>query len=162
MPFRALVGPADRFPAPRGGAPHSSRSAFALVGAWTAALLVGTSPSLGAAEEWSFIGARYQGMGGAGVAMVDDEHASYWNPGALAFKKTYGGAVTMGAQVAAEGSVLQDIDRVANFLDDLSDGEFDQLIDDLEAGNPIDPNQLATAIKRARFLALLPYTDQHK
>ncbi|MFK7897633.1 MAG: conjugal transfer protein TraF [Myxococcota bacterium] len=101
------------------------------------------------AEEWSFIGARYQGMGGAGVALVDDEHASYWNPGALAFGKTYGGSLTTGAQVAAEGTILQDIDRVANFLDDLGDGEFDQLVDDLEAGNPIDPDQLATAINLA-------------
>ncbi len=107
-----------------------------------------TAPEAGA-EEWSFIGARYQGMGGAGVAMVDDEHASYWNPGALAFNKTVGGALTAGAQVAAEGTVLKNIDRVANFLDDLSDGEFDQLIDDIEAGNAIDAGQLATVLNLA-------------
>ena len=36
-------------------------------------------------EEWRFPGPRYQGMGGAGVAVVNDAHATYWNPGALAF-----------------------------------------------------------------------------
>ena len=104
------------------------------------------------AEEWSFIGARYQGMGGTGVAIVDDEHASYWNPGALAFTRSYGVALPVGAQAAAEGSVLADIDRVANFLDDLGAGEFDQLISDLQLGIPLNPVQLTTAIELAAVL----------
>ena len=62
---------------------------------WLALLAILLAPSLALverarAEEWSFVGARYQGMGGAGVAVVDDEQASYWNPGALAFTKSYG------------------------------------------------------------------------
>jgi len=101
------------------------------------------------AEEWSFLGARYQGMGGTGVAVVNDEHASYWNPGALAFTQSYGVALPIGAQAAAEGSTLVDIDRVAQFLEDLNDGELDQLIDDFAMGNPLDPAQLATAIELA-------------
>lgn len=101
------------------------------------------------AEEWSFVGARYQGMGGAGVAVVDDEHAAYWNPGALAFTKSWGASLPVGAQVSAEGTVLADIDAVADFLDDLAGGELDQLIADIEAGNPLSPGQLGTAIELA-------------
>ncbi len=104
------------------------------------------APGAASAQEWAFVGARYQGMGGTGVAMVDDEHASYWNPGALAFTKSYGVALPVGAQVAATGSVIADIDRVANFLDGLAAGEFDQLLADVQAGNTLTSNQLATAI----------------
>lgn len=101
------------------------------------------------AEEWSFVGARYQGMGGAGVAVVDDEHASYWNPGALAFNKSYGVALPVGAYVSAEGSALEDVDRVSEYLDDLANGELDQLLDDLEAGNDLNPQQLGTVLRLA-------------
>lgn len=117
-----------------------------------AALALLIAPGLLAAREagaqaWSFVGARYQGMGGAGVAVVDDEHASYWNPGALAFTESYGVAVPAGVYAGAEGSTLSDIDRVSNVLDDLAGGEFDQLIDDLVAGNDLDPAQLGTALR---------------
>ena len=88
-------------------------------------------------------------MAGTGVAMVDDEHAAYWNPGALAFTQSYGVALPLGGQSAVEGSVITDIDRVASFIDDLGSGEFDQLVNDIEAGNPLTPDQLATAIDLA-------------
>ena len=108
--------------------------------------MAGLAPALARSEEWGFVGARYQGMGGAGVAVVDDEHAAYWNPGALAFTKSYGVAVPVGAQAAATGSTLADIDRVARFLDGLATGEFDQLLADAQAGNTLSSSQLATAV----------------
>ena len=119
---------------------------------WLALLAIVLLPGLtpverARAEEWYFIGARYQGMGGAGVAVVDDEQASYWNPGALAFTKSYGVAIPVGAYVSAEGSALSDIDRVSEFLDDLAGGELDQLLDDLAAGNDLNGQQLGTALR---------------
>ena len=119
---------------------------------WLALLAILLAPSLALverarAEEWSFVGARYQGMGGAGVAVVDDEQASYWNPGALAFTKSYGVALPVGAYASAEGSALSDIDRVSEYLDDLSNGELDQLLDDLAAGNDLNGQQLGTALR---------------
>ncbi|HPG26735.1 MAG TPA: conjugal transfer protein TraF [Myxococcota bacterium] len=110
------------------------------------------------AEEWSFVGARYQGMGGAGVAMVDDEHASYWNPGALAFTRSYGVALPVGAQVAAQGDVLSQVDRVTEFIDGLGGATYDQLVADLQAGNPLDATQLGTALDLAAVQ--LPALDQ--
>ena len=110
-------------------------------------LLLALSSASARAEEWSFMGARYQGMGGAGVAVVDDVHAPYWNPGALAFGGEQGVALPIGVQAAAEGTILRDIDEVSNFLDTLSSGELDTLIDDLAMGNPIDAAQRATALQ---------------
>lgn len=109
-------------------------------------------------EEWAFVGARYQGMGGAGVAVVDDEHAAYWNPGALAFTQSFGAALPVGGQASAEGTVIADIDAIAEFLDDLAGGELDQLIDDIEMGNPLTPDQLGTAIELAAVR--LPSLDE--
>lgn len=113
------------------------------------AILSGLVPGPASAEEWAFLGARYQGMGGAGVAVVDDEHASYWNPGALAFTPSYGASIPIGVQAAAEGSVLADVDRVARLIDELDAGAFDQLLADIEGGGSLDAAQLRTAIDLA-------------
>jgi hypothetical protein len=114
------------------------------------------SPSL--AEEWGFVGARYQGMGGAGVAMVDDEHASYWNPGALAFTRSYGAALPVSAQASAEGDVIAQADRVASFLDQLGDGEFDSLIDTIATGGTLSSSELSDGLALA--VGLLPGLDE--
>jgi len=111
--------------------------------------LVALSSAFATAEEWSFVGARYQGMGGAGVAVVDDEHASYWNPGALAFTESYGVALPVGGYMGAGGSTLADVDRVSDYLDDLGNGALDDLLDDLAAGNALDSDQLGTALRLA-------------
>ncbi|MEZ4330804.1 MAG: conjugal transfer protein TraF [Myxococcota bacterium] len=106
------------------------------------------APAAAPAEEWSFVGARYQGMGGAGVAVVDDEHASYWNPGALAFTPSgYGVSIPVGGYAGAQGSALSNIDRVADYVDEIDGGELDQLLSDLDAGNPITPALAGTALR---------------
>lgn len=111
-------------------------------------LVAACLPVASHAEQWSFVGARYQAMGGAGVAVVDDEHASYWNPGALAFTESYGVALPVGAYAAAQGSAISDVDRVAGYVDDLG-GDLDQILDDLDQGNALSPQQLGTALRLA-------------
>lgn len=47
-------------------------------------ILLVTTPSLSPAAQFSIVGPRALGMGGAGVAAVNDSTAVYWNPAALA------------------------------------------------------------------------------
>ena len=54
----------------------------AFMWAVAAALLLLPSPT--AAQTWSQVGERSQGMGGAFVAVADDASAIYWNPAGLA------------------------------------------------------------------------------
>lgn len=70
------------------------------------------------AEEWSFPGARYQAMGGAGVAVVNDGHAPYWNPGALAFEHSEGIELPFSLSAATIGDTLADADDLADFIDE--------------------------------------------
>jgi hypothetical protein len=64
------------------------------------------------AESWALLGARYQGMGGAGVATVDDAHATYWNPGALAFADGWSVMLPFSVQASSEGDAIETLDFV--------------------------------------------------
>ena len=71
------------------------------------------------AEEWSFPGARYQAMGGAGVAVVDDGYATHWNPGALAFEqRSVGFELPFSLSTETLGDALADADDIINFVND--------------------------------------------
>lgn len=107
------------------------------------------------AEPWMFLGARYQGMGGAGVAVVDDDKAAYWNPGSLGFDYDWEVGLTAAAQAAAEGDVLRDVDRVFEFVDDF---DFDGVLADMAAGNPLSNADLQDALTLAT--ELLPNLDK--
>jgi len=95
------------------------------------------------AEPWAFLGARYQGMGGAGVAVVDDDLAPYWNPGALGFEYSWGVGLNAAAQAAAEGGILRDADRVFQFVDDF---DIAAVTADMAAGNPLSNADLQEAL----------------
>lgn len=84
------------------------------------------------ATEWQFVGARYQGMGGAGVAVVDDSLALYWNPGALGFAIGRDIQVPFGASVSAEGNVMSEIDSLDALARDLAD-----IVDKVGNGDPL-------------------------
>jgi hypothetical protein len=65
------------------------------------------------ASPWSFVGARAQAMGGAGVAHVSDSTANYWNPANLAFQKGWG----VNLPVAAQGNIENDaLEKLSNLL----------------------------------------------
>jgi len=120
------------------GSGTSPARAIGLALCLTAAL---AAPASG--EEWAIIGARYQAMGGAGVATVDDSLASYWNPGALAFAKDYDVHLPVGFQASAEGGVLGDIDDVARFV---QDNDFDRILDKIRTGTTLNPAELRAAL----------------
>jgi len=69
--------------------------------------------------EWQIIGSRYHGMGGAGVAVVDDSLSLYWNPGALAFAEGRDFKLPFGVSVVAEGDIMTEIDELDLFARDL-------------------------------------------
>jgi hypothetical protein len=101
------------------------------------------------AEPWMLLGARYQGMGGAGVAVVDDDKAAYWNPGSLGFDHDWDVGLTAAAQAAAEGDILRDVDRVFEFVDDF---DIDGVVADMAAGNPLSNSDLQDALTLATEL----------
>ena len=69
------------------------------------------------AEEWIILGPRALGMGGAGVAAVDDVTASYWNPAALSRTRLLGVQLDFGVSIGAEGGILQEIDELYDTID---------------------------------------------
>jgi len=86
-------------------------------------------------EEWTFPGARYQGMGGAGVAVVNDSHASYWNPGALAFKQAASGVeLPFSFSTETLGDILADADTIADFI---NDNTLAAVFTKVQAGTPL-------------------------
>lgn len=90
------------------------------------ALLLASSAS---ADTWGFVGAKYQAMGGTGVAFADDSTATYWNPANLGLKKAsdFQLPATFGANIENKAleSLTDLIDRgsdAASALGDLDSG----------------------------------------
>ncbi|MBC8340693.1 MAG: conjugal transfer protein TraF [Proteobacteria bacterium] len=104
-----------------------------------ASLLVCLIPGSGSAGEWTFVGARYQGMGGAGVATVNDSLSPYWNPAALAMAQSYDGVLNMDIMASIEGDVLEVIDNLED-----SQAEVDAAIDRLGLGGELTDEDVDT------------------
>lgn len=85
------------------------------------ALFVGGVVAPASAGEWTLVGSRYQGMGGAGVASVNDAFASYWNPAALAMAQSYDAQINLDFQAAVEGDLLDTLDSIDGLNDDVGD-----------------------------------------
>jgi hypothetical protein len=68
------------------------------------------------AEEWTTMGPRAMGMGGAGVALSQGPLASYWNPAALgrATENAYGFTLPVGVHAALTGPVLAGVKDLQN------------------------------------------------
>ena len=119
------------------------------VPAFAAALLLAVAvavPASSAAEEWRFPGARYQAMGGAGVAVVNDAHAAYWNPGALAFNHSTGVEFPFALSTAALGDALADADAIADFI---AQNGFAGVLAKMQTGVPLTPAELQDALSIA-------------
>ena len=72
----------------------------------------------GMATEWQVLGARAQGMGGAGVALPNGAESAYWNPAGLGEPDNKSGVqVPFGAHVGVTGSAVagaRDLNNVIN------------------------------------------------
>ncbi len=120
------------------------------------ALLGMGSSRVAEGSEWQFIGSRYQGMGGAGVAVVDDSLALYWNPGALAFTKGRDLQLALGASVSAEGNVMREIDALDAFARDLR-----TIRGKVANGDPLTPSDKATLLQLvAKDIPLFSQDDE--
>ncbi|MDX6770807.1 MAG: conjugal transfer protein TraF [Elusimicrobiota bacterium] len=80
------------------------------------AVLLAVSPAH--AVEWTVLGARAQGMGGAGVAVPQGPADNYWNPANLGHAESKSGfSLPVGAHFGITGTVLEganDLDEIAN------------------------------------------------
>jgi hypothetical protein len=104
-----------------------------------ASLLVCLIPGSGSAGEWTFVGARYQGMGGAGVATVNDSLSPYWNPAALGMAQSYDGVLNMDIMASIEGDVLEVFDNLED-----SQAEVEAALDRFELGGVPNDQDEAT------------------
>lgn len=91
-----------------------------------ASILFSTVAAGSAAEarEWTIVGPRALGMGGAGVAVANDSTASYWNPAAFGFfsdggkgeygKRGWSAALDAGFGARVNEDLGEFVDRIAN------------------------------------------------
>jgi hypothetical protein len=68
------------------------------------------------AEEWTTMGPRAMGMGGAGVALAQGPLASYWNPAALghATENSYGFTLPVSVHAALTGTAIAGANDLKN------------------------------------------------
>jgi hypothetical protein len=108
------------------------------LGLATAALLAAGSAS---AELFNLVGARYQAMGGAGVAVAEDSLAIYWNPGAMPFQDSWGMNLGLGGNASVEGNIIELLNQTIDDWDSLGG-----TLDDVQAGNSLTPAQVQSLI----------------
>lgn len=123
-------------------------------------------PSLSEAREWSIVGPRALGMGGAGVAVANDSSASYWNPAAFGFfkdgtngeygKRSWSAQIDAGFGAQVHEDLGEFVDRIAQAnlagiqsntaLADVPD--FIELVNDLKLFND-NPDRALTIVANA-------------
>src|SRR5688572_28962794 len=71
-------------------------------------------PARTSAVEFTIVGPRAMGMGGAGVAVTTDAPATYWNPAGLAMSQT------IDIRVQGSGQIIDRL-GVADTINDIND-----------------------------------------
>lgn len=114
------------------------------------------------AREWTILGPRALGMGGASVAVANDATASYWNPAAYGFfksetkddygKRKWSTALDAGVGAQLHEDIGEEINKISKFdFDTLDNGQisankvmdFLQLVNELKTFNE-NKNRAAT------------------
>lgn len=109
------------------------------------------------ADEWETFGARFQGMGGAGVAAAEGANAAFWNPGALAFSPPLIEVdVPFGLSAVAEGDLLDSADKLSDFFDS---SDYDETLRKVRRSQQLTPDELAQTAQF--FVDRLPGFDEH-
>jgi len=129
-----------------------ARSAAIVLGLWIATVVLATKA---AAEEFTILGARAIGMGGAGVALSRGSLSNHWNPAGLAppgsisplrfFDYRVPGAV----MATVTNDVIQEIDDVVELVDRL---DFNDIENRLANGNSLAPSQIGDLLRVAEQL----------
>src|SRR5437867_3238310 len=94
------------------------RRATIAIGIVILAVLVargGLSPTSVLAVEFTIVGPRAVGMGGAGVAVTTDALATYWNPAGLAMSQTIDIRVQGSGQIVDRLGVADTLNDINNF-----------------------------------------------
>ena len=104
--------------------------------------------SLGA-EEWSIVGPRAMGMGGAGVAITRGGLSAYWNPASFAPPRVppatfWDVEIPVSGSAFAANDFLGEVDDIGDLVKDLG---FDDIDAALNAGTPLDSGQIQKVIK---------------
>jgi hypothetical protein len=124
---------------------------------FVAALASAVCGSPAQADEWEVLGARFEGMGGAAVAVAEGAQAAYWNPGALAFSPPLIEIdAPFGFSVAAEGDLLRSADRLSDFFDS---SDFDDVLRKVKRSQRLTEDELAQTTQF--FVDRLPGFDEH-
>src|SRR4029077_18880439 len=106
--------------------------------------IVASGSGLAYAEEWQVVGARYQALGGAGVAIAFEADAADWNPGTLALaSRTEEVSLRGGVALAAEGDFLDHAGRIVDFVDQT---RIDSSIRKLRDGGSLNEGELRNAL----------------
>jgi hypothetical protein len=122
-----------------------------------ASALLAPGFSTARADEWEVFGGRYQGIGGAGVAVVEGAAAAYWNPGALAFSPPLLEIdVPFGLSAVAEGDLLDSAHKLSDFFDS---SDYDETLRKVRRSQQLTPDELAQTVQF--FVDRLPGFDEH-
>ncbi|MGM0380982.1 MAG: conjugal transfer protein TraF [bacterium] len=92
-------------------------------------------PLVTAAAPYRMIGGRGQGMGGAGVASIDDEHAGLWNPALVGQQKSFAGGIQANFQAQVTNDFLDEAQDLQDFEENYSslDNIFEKSYSDTQA-----------------------------
>ncbi len=132
-----------------------NRTRMSLVLSIFTAFIFFQSTSTVEAGEWQIVGPRALGMGGANVAVANDETAAYWNPGAFGFFKNaeddYYGKRRWSATLSEATVGAQTHDDFGETLSKFTEINFDG----------IDDNNL-TSDKVTDFISLLSALEEFR